>query len=422
MKPKTEEFKTAISQIRERISLTKRQNTSRGFIGYSGCSNVCREFDHILEMANQAANVGNFAFAYAIVSLIQINLARLASTADDSAGGITNTGYYLEEVLEKICSGVEPGSDEAKYIYLSSCKDALNKAFEGWLGDFEYPILIKTARLAEVKNQAKMLEVLNVLKEKSKRESGYLADLDAQVRLGIIKATQGSEAVQTFIEQNLHFESIRKLAVERALEDNDYAKAEQLCLDILGANLTQRGLGKASDWKYLLFNVYDQAKNLPKKIEVAKNLLFCYDLSYYDIHKNLLIESEKWEESYDPLLAELELNMTPNAFMQLLAKEQEISKLLQTVRKNPSYVFNYGKLLAEQFPQETYAICLNAIKTAADEATDRRLYKKVTKLIKELFDFGGKTEAQEIINQLIEDYPRRTAMVDELQKLKTKLS
>jgi hypothetical protein len=57
----------------------------------------------------------------------------------------------------------------------------------------------------------------------------------------------------------------------------------------------------------------------------------------------------------------------------------------------------------------------------AAAATDRRKYKGVCKLIKSYSLTGAKEEARLLIQHLIENYPRRVAMVDELQALGLKL-
>jgi len=149
MTPITVEFKAAMSAVREQIAAAKRRGSRNGLIDYHGCISVTRDFIEILVDARKAAERGEYAFAYSVAALILINLAKLASTADDSAGGITDTRGYVEDVLEKACVGVEYGSKEAEYIYLQSIKDSQNKAFDGW-EEFAYDILLKTAMLDEL--------------------------------------------------------------------------------------------------------------------------------------------------------------------------------------------------------------------------------------------------------------------------------
>jgi len=135
MLPKSDEFKDALSAVREQIAAAKRRGTRGGFIGYYGCMSVIRDFVDILEGAGRAAERGEYAFAYSVAALILINLGKLVSTADDSAGSITDARGYVADVLEKTCSGVDYGSKEAECIYLQSIKDSQNKAFDGRKGN-----------------------------------------------------------------------------------------------------------------------------------------------------------------------------------------------------------------------------------------------------------------------------------------------
>lgn len=86
---KSEEIKIAMFAIRDRIAEAKRRGTHRGFIDYEGCLTVCHELIDILEDAEKAAERGECAYAYSVAALILVNCAKLASYADDSAGGIT---------------------------------------------------------------------------------------------------------------------------------------------------------------------------------------------------------------------------------------------------------------------------------------------------------------------------------------------
>ena len=105
---KSEEFKTAMSAVRERVAVAKRRGTRSGFIDYHGCISVCNELIAILEDSRKASERGNCEYAYSVAALILVNCAKLASSADDSAGGITDTRGYVEDVLKKACSGAFP--------------------------------------------------------------------------------------------------------------------------------------------------------------------------------------------------------------------------------------------------------------------------------------------------------------------------
>jgi hypothetical protein len=146
------------------------------------------------------------------------------------------------------------------------------------------------------------------------------------------------------------------------------------------------------------------------------------DTSYYAILKSLLIEQGTWDKAYQPLLVRLSRSLPYDLYMSILSKEGEIDKLMGELREHPSMVFHYGKQLSIDFPSEIFAICLNLIRGQAAESSYRKMYKDVCTNIRKLFDFGGVSEVANIIEELKGKYPRRPAMIDELEKLAVSLS
>ena len=108
--------------------------------------------------------------------------------------------------------------------------------------------------------------------------------------------------------------------------------------------------------------------------------------------------------------------------MEILSREAETGRLLEEIKKHPTSVFDYGKQLAVQFPEQTYALCNNVVRSQVNEADNRIKYKKICGLIKKLFEFGGHAEAETIIAELKAKFPRRPAMLDEVDSLAVKLA
>lgn len=422
MDAKSPEFKVAMSEIRSRIAEVKRRETRSGYIDYYSCRHICEEFQKILEETHKAVVRGHYVYAYSVVALVQMNLAKLADKADDSAGGITDTRSYVDELLEKVCAGVEYKSPDARYIFLQSAKDSSNKAFDGWK-EFAYEILVKTARLAEDDTKQKMYNTLDELGNKSADSySHWYLERDALVRLEIIKATHDEIDVEDFIKSNINYSGIRKIAIQNALAKGDFRLAEKLCLGKVSPNESRHEWSRPCEWRYLLFEIYDIEGNTEKKIETAKDLLFGFDFKYYEVLKELLTKQGTWRREYNQLLAKIANTLPYYMYMDILAKEKENTKLFEEVYKHPESVFTYGKQLIGEFSQEIYAICTTEIYRQANEAKDRKKYKKVCTNIRSLFDYGGIDEAEGIITDLTAKFPRRVAFVDELKALSQKIS
>lgn len=57
------------------------------------------------------------------------------------------------------------------------------------------------------------------------------------------------------------------------------------------------------------------------------------------------------------------------------------------------------------------------IREQAKRSSNRKEYQKLCALIESLAGFGGYAEAQALVAELRQDYPRRSALLDELMQI-----
>lgn len=103
-------------------------------------------------------------------------------------------------------------------------------------------------------------------------------------------------------------------------------------------------------------------------------------------------------------------------YMDKLNKE-----LLDDVMENPYDLFYYGKYLVKEYPEQVYELCYKEISKSCAQAKDRREYKKITKNIAQLIKWKGNDTAKSLIEELMQRYPRKPALLDELEKVEKKL-
>ena len=124
------------------------------------------------------------------------------------------------------------------------------------------------------------------------------------------------------------------------------------------------------------------------------------------------------------MVLENKLNITDSR--ELARMEEKISKkkavkLLEAVTENPYNLFYYAQFLVMDYPNEIYELCANYIREQCAQATDRRLYKKVCKDLLQLIKWKGNATAKLLVDEFKATYPRRSALLDELQKVERKL-
>lgn len=133
--------------------------------------------------------------------------------------------------------------------------------------------------------------------------------------------------------------------------------------------------------------------------------------------------SKSWDrESQKPiLLKELKQCKYSVCYRSVLVKENEKKLLLEAVTENPYNLFYYAQFLVMDYPNEIYELCANYIREQCAQATDRRLYKKVCKDLLQLIKWKGNATAKLLVDEFKATYPRRSALLDELQKVREEI-
>lgn len=199
------------------------------------------------------------------------------------------------------------------------------------------------------------------------------------------------------------------------LEHGEFAKAETLCL---GRLKNEQSPYSCREWRERLYEVYETAQNTEKTMTTAKQLLLDGDGKYYDILKNLLIQTGTWEETYEPLMDELLQKLPDHILFEILLKEREYRILLDRIETTSgNEIFRYGAKIAEEFPGEVVMVYRAKLEELAEQAGNRKEYQEICCHMKELAVFGG----TDILRVMIADfrilYKRRKAFMEELAEL-----
>ena len=75
----------------------------------------------------------------------------------------------------------------------------------------------------------------------------------------------------------------------------------------------------------------------------------------------------------------------------------------------------------KEFPEQVYELCYKVISESCAQAKDRREYKKITKNIAQLIKWKGNDTAKSLIEELMQRYPRKSALLAALEKVVKKL-
>jgi hypothetical protein len=402
--------------LKQQIKAAIRRNSDRGFVSYSGCNRVCAEMQAAMNVAERYSKVADYQPAFDIYIMVLLETVRLVSHADDSSGCCGEVIYSCLSEIDEICKTVNRIGD--KYFLNTLIKTAKNKVFEGW-AEWAYKLLKSAVYFVSDAKEAKkiynLFPILGSMYDDRDYPEKYL------ITLGITERLEGKEAARKYLFDNLDLDEFRKIVVENAIFDKDFALAVKLCNEALAKN--NRGYnGKASQWAYFLEQVYEVTFNTDALIATVREILLQGDTTYFRKLKALYEQQGEWKKEQLPLWQELSKKINLYDYIPLLSQEGELQLLLEEIKQHKSYIVDYGKQLATAYPDEVYKIYEAYILEQASQANDRGKYKWVCSILKSLAGAGVKKQALEFIDHLCELYPRRPAMLEELAGLKQKLN
>ncbi|WP_248929548.1 hypothetical protein [Paenibacillus hamazuiensis] len=400
-----------LSEIKNEVRTVIRQNKERGFLPYSGCNRVCHA---LIDMLENSRLLEDRKLSFDIHLFIFVEILKLVSHADTSSGAATDAIHYCLSGVEELSRSAT--LENRSHMLGGIIKTSKNKACIEW-AEHGYGLLSNAVYLVRDHKDAEsvysIFPMLGTMYGRREYPDRFV------ITQGIIERLNGVAAADQYVMEHLDVPEMRKIMVERAIGNQQYSLAEQLCVEALQED--KGNYHRPPVWAYHLERIYSELRITEKQVEMIRLILLRGDTSYFQKLKELCQLEGTWEETRGVLLHELLENLMPHDFAALLSQEGETAKLLEVVRAHPIYVEHYGKQLAQDYPEEAYSIYEEYIFSEAAAATDRRKYKGVCRLIKSYFRAGAKEQAKGIIRQLIENYPRRVAMVDELQALSNSL-
>lgn len=414
-----EEITTAKALIRDYIKGAK----SSGFIHWRRMDEAMQGAYMVLDNAEKKNDRGSYVHAVKLALEIMPPVVASTRYADDSGGEIT---FVTRKTMKIIKNAVEMGMDELspdeqKEIFKAVLKEAKNKRYNDW-DEWRFDLLEAIIPFGKDSKLRIILEkeldkLLNdtAQNEWSRRHTDQSIK---QLQLSLLEVSGTEEStIDAFIEENLRHDQFREKAIERAMERNDYEKAEQLCFD--GEKQDTSYAGLIHKWKDYRYQVYEQQGNLERQRSMAYELVTSY-YEYKDYQRlKELYSAQEWQEVFEQLLSELEEDNNRGLYLTIIEEERLVDRILAYAIARPSSIVELYPYLIDKHLEVVNNLFVDLIMYNAEKASERRLYKEVCKDIRKYKKACGETNSRKLIEALISMYPRRPAFLDELQKIKT---
>jgi len=228
----------------------------------------------------------------------------------------------------------------------------------------------------------------------------------------IIEQNDGQLAADQFIAENIHQSEFRRMAIERAMATQDYARALDLANDAIQAGMSRSW--SALRWTEYAYRAYVAMGDAVNVRRLAKELLLAGESDYYETLRGFY-GNEEWPTALAELLEDLEKRPhLRRLYMGILVKENQQDKLMAYCRQHPEEIFSLYPHFGPDCRADVSEIFRSFILSQASTANKRSRYAAVGHWLATFGRACGKDDAARLKRELQAEYARRPAFLEEL--------
>ncbi|MBI2486949.1 MAG: hypothetical protein HYW01_08320 [Deltaproteobacteria bacterium] len=396
-----------------------------GFIDYWGAGRAVRGAEELLDKGEKLVENGKPEQAIPIFKAVIEELVPALQNADDSSGSIGSAIEYSFQVFYKCIEKVQDTTSR-KDLFDYCLTESNRKQYDGW--DWQWDFLGIAGKLISTEEQEKQLfsklDKMSHLEQSSEFTIQYCQERAAEIKLEVIKKRGRQQEIDRFMNDNLHHTSIRRQAIEQAFANKDFSRVKKLATQGIEQDTERRHPGLVIEWLNWLLKLAEKEENVEDIREYSRVLFFqTGDFAYYDKFKKTYSKSI-WADQFMKLLRHLEQSKNlrgvhSGTLAEIFIREKEWQKLLELVRKHPSFEIldQYHKHLAPHFPQELIQMYEKTSKELLVHTTGRATYEDVCRMLRRMKKLGAGDRVKELIKEFSEQYKNRRALLEELEKV-----
>ncbi len=402
--------------VKQVKSILKTASDRHGFIDWSASRIVGNAIDNLLESAQKQINNRNYISAVFICTAVMEQMTEALQYSDDSNGDIGGSIDTAYEMLYTIAQ--EQLSEEIRKLIIEYCFTSFDKQiYSGW--DWHIGVLRLAALLLKTEDET---ERIFAQIEKAQR-SDYEKEEAQSIKYDILLKTKGENAAEKYLEQNITNSNLRREAIQKALKKKNYDKAISLAKDGVNYDLKDKP-GLAKEWYDWLLKIAQAQNDSEKIIEYARLLFidnFRNEQDYYQILKQY-VKTEKWTAFVEAVIQDITTKkrwLDAGLIASIFIKEEWWDRLLELVKKSPGLntIDHYEKYLSKHYANEIVELYANGVLKYMKNSMGRDHYQNACRYIRKIIKLGARDKANEIISYLKTEYPKRKALMEELDKV-----
>lgn len=402
--------------VKQVKSILKTASDRHGFIDWSASRIAGNAIDNLLESAQKQINNRNYKSAVFICTAVMEQMTEAMQYSDDSDGDISGS---VDAAYEMLCTiAQEELTEEIRKIIIDYCFTSFDKQiYSDW--DWHVGVLRLAAMLLRTEDETERL-----FKQIDKAHlSDYERENAQSLKYDILLKTKGENAAEKYLEQNITNSNLRREAIQKALKKKNYDKAISLAKDGVNYDLKDKP-GLAKEWYDWLLKIAQAQNDTDRIIEYARLLFidnFRNEQDYYQILKQY-VNPEKWTAFVEVVIQDITNKkrwLDTGLIASIFIKEEYWDRLLELVRKTPDLntIDHYEKYLSKHYANDIVALYSIEILNYMKNSMGRDHYQNACRYIRKIIKLGARDKANEIISYLRSEYPKRKALMEELDKV-----
>lgn len=403
------------------------RNIMRGYMGRDGFLNYYNSGRFASEIISMMAEIPQWIDtspknALALCqTVIEESHKVYEAGVDDSSGEFGSLSSLALDYLKQLSEKAAPDLKEEIFIYCASesRKKIYSDYGDAWLEFMEIIIPLTDSK----ERMTIVFESLNEkLKSSSEWSRSFYTERVANIKYKILTELEPDKAAILKAE-HIKFPSFRKAAIKKAIQKKDFNSAKKLAEDGVIDDKGKAGLVR--NWKEYLYTIAIKTKDEVTALELAEYFFAKRHRNIEDFHRlKKHYPQEKWNEKVTSILTELsggKNNWYGYGITHDICVEEERWEILKNNLFNATSFETlkyYGKYIITHFNQETlrdmYAL---VVVDKMKNATKRSKYNDACKGIRQMKPLSDKAFIEKFIQSFKDKYPRRVAMIDELNRI-----
>lgn len=405
---------TTFREYRDEINRIFKYYSRGGFVDYYYCGRLYSDMAKLMEDATEElSSRGEYKELFDLTNKAFLKWGN--TDKDDSDGYTQDFVYYVQQAWDKVYEAEDPAIPHAKmYKWF---QDHINGSVIDYMEEYLYEYLIHHFQKPELLQKKYAFLERRIAEEQQKKDDRrYNYQLNAcQEYLLLVMADMQKpiEEIREYAKKAKVYSYRETLAeIEKRYGNMD---AVISLYHELAEEEDQRGWAR-ENWHIKLKDIYNEQGNEEKYRE---ELLFAMLLNVgnADLWKEFKggYTAEEWPEACGKMFS---LARDGDwRFFPWYALENRYDLIMDGIEKRQStdYLKQYEKELKKRYPDRCLKVLSEDTRRLAEEAKNRRDYKKVARNLRWMQRFpAGLEMAEELVAEFRIAYERRPAMMDEI--------